>query len=104
MVCCNTTLRHTGTTASAGLSAGFKPLYDQAMAVATSISQARALLLVVGTEWDVYSAGGRGGVPVLRASCCNAHWYDCSAAANVGHGIRPLHPSLTSCVRSPHLP
>jgi len=27
------------------------------MAVATSISQARGLLLVVGTEWDVYSAG-----------------------------------------------
>lgn len=60
---CNTVLC---TTASAGLSAGFKPLYDQAMAVATSISQARALLLVVGTEWDVYSAGGRG------AFCCSA--------------------------------
>lgn len=40
----------------AGLAGAFKPLYDTALQVSTSISQTRALLLVVGTEWNAYSS------------------------------------------------
>ena len=47
---------------NAGLACSFKPLYDSANSVAASIVHSRALLGVVGTEWNVYSGGGWKGV------------------------------------------
>lgn len=74
----HTTLHHPPTLSPAGLAASFQHLYDAANKVAANIAQTKALLHVVGTEWNAYSTcerlphvwrGGGGFACGVRNAC-----------------------------------
>lgn len=58
----------------AGLVAAFKPLYDEASKVSADIATSKALLHVVGTEWDPYATSHSFPKEAYQVSLAERGW------------------------------